>query len=266
MTLRDMTETNRAAWNQVAPIHRAHNFARLAENFRQPGFSCLDAIETELLLRLGLAGSDVVQLGCNNGRELLSMRNLGARRCVGFDIADAFVAEARELAAIAGQDVAFEQSSIFEIPADHDARFDLAVITIGVLNWLPDLAGFYRVVARLLRPGGTFFAYECHPVMWVFDPAPDGRSLAFTHPYFEGTPFIGNDSLDYYGNVQYEAKPRFEFQHTLGAILQGAIDAGLGIKHFREYPHDISSRFGNLPDQPFAPPLSYTLAAIREPG
>ena len=191
------------------------------------------------------------------------MRNLGARRCVGFDIADAFVAEARELAAIARQDVDFVRTSVFDIPADYDGCFDLVVITIGVLNWLPDLAGFYRVVNRLLRPGGRFFAYESHPVLWIYDPVPDGTSLALTHPYFETTPFLDTEGLDYYGNVQYVSRDKFSFQHTLGDILQGAIDGGFRITHVREYPHDISNRFSALTDKRFLPPMSLTLVVEK---
>lgn len=263
MSQNDFAEANRAAWNQVAPLHRRHNFARLSESFSRPGYSCLDPIETGLLRGLGIAGKDVAQLACNNGRELISMRNLGARRCVGFDISDAFVAEAQELAAIAKQDVAFVRTSVFDIPPEYDGSFDLVVITIGVLNWLPDLAAFYRVVDRLLRPGGRFFAYEMHPVLWIFDPAPDGTTLQFTHPYFETTPFLDNEGLDYYGNTEYVSRDKYSFQHTLGDILQGAIDAGLRIAHIREYPHDISNRFANLTDKRFLPPMSCTLIAEK---
>jgi SAM-dependent methyltransferase len=260
---REYAEVNREAWNEVAPIHRAHNFERLAASFRRPGFSCLDPIETAILREIGVVGADVAQLGCNNGRELLSMRNLGAARCVGFDIADAFIAEAKELAAIAGQNVAFVRTSHEDVPGEYDGAFDIVVITIGVLPWVADLAAFYRVVARLLRPGGRFFAYESHPVLWIFDPAADGRALAFTHPYFETTPFFDAEGLDYYGDTTYVSRTKVEFQHTLGDVLQGAIDAGLAIRRFREYPHDISNRFRNLADTRYLPPMCYTLVAEK---
>ena len=65
----------------------------LREEFRRPGFSCLDAVAGERLQALGLAGKSVAQLCCNNGREILSIESLGADPCVGFDQSAAFLAQ-----------------------------------------------------------------------------------------------------------------------------------------------------------------------------
>ena len=74
---RQFTSANRQAWEEVAPIHRGHNQARLIKAFSQPGFSCLDEVETAQLEALGVAGKDVAQVCCNNGRELLSVKKIG---------------------------------------------------------------------------------------------------------------------------------------------------------------------------------------------
>ena len=37
------------------------------------------------LMDIGVAGKRVIQLCCNDGRELLSVRHLGAAYCVGVD-------------------------------------------------------------------------------------------------------------------------------------------------------------------------------------
>ena len=96
---KDITSANREAWEEAAPLHRAQNMERQLAAFREPGYSCLDEIETARLRALPVAGKDVAQLCCNNGRELLSVKNLGAGRCVGFDGAEGFLGQARELAA-----------------------------------------------------------------------------------------------------------------------------------------------------------------------
>ncbi|HKA55002.1 MAG TPA: class I SAM-dependent methyltransferase, partial [Candidatus Binatia bacterium] len=140
------TAANRLAWNEAAPIHRRQRFARLLADFRRPGYGCLDAVETAKLREIGLAGKAVAQLCCNNGQELLSIKNLGAGRCVGFDISDDFIAQARELAAAGGIACEFVRTDVYDIPPDYHGAFDLVYITIGALCWMPDLAPFFHLV------------------------------------------------------------------------------------------------------------------------
>ena len=53
------TAANRLAWNEAAPIHKKLKFDQLLESFRQPGYSCLDPIETTKLQEIGLADKAV---------------------------------------------------------------------------------------------------------------------------------------------------------------------------------------------------------------
>jgi hypothetical protein len=70
MDITNYAEYNRAAWNEVAAIHQQHRPIDLASAVPAADFSCLDATETAIHQRLGLAGKRVAQLCCNNGREL----------------------------------------------------------------------------------------------------------------------------------------------------------------------------------------------------
>ena len=65
----------------------------------RPGYNRLDETLTARLRALGLEGKSVIQLCCNNGREILSVKNLGAARCVGVDQSAPFLEQAAELAA-----------------------------------------------------------------------------------------------------------------------------------------------------------------------
>ncbi len=57
MTRKEIAEANRKAWNAAAPVHAKSQFGRLLEGFRQPGHSCLDAVETQILTEaIGLKG------------------------------------------------------------------------------------------------------------------------------------------------------------------------------------------------------------------
>jgi SAM-dependent methyltransferase len=257
----DYAELNRAAWNEAAPRHRAHpSFEALRQGFSRPGYSCLDPVETEILQRLGVAGKHVAQLCCNNGRELLSVKNLGAARCVGFDISEAFLAHAAELAVAAQSDCSFVCCDVRDIPASHDATFDLVTVTIGALGWLPEVAPFFGVAARLLRRGGRLFVYEQHPLCDMFDfddPAP----LTIRHGYFRREPYVTTDGLDYLGNVPYASKPSYWFHHTMSDIIGGVLASGLVLELFREYPHDIAAAWADLERSATPPPLSYALIA-----
>lgn len=125
--------------------------------FAQPGYSCLDGKITEKLREWRVAGKDVGQLGSNNGRELISLENLGAARAVGFDISDAAVDEVRSLARHAGVETEFVRTDIYEIPKKYNNRFDLLYISIGILPWMPNLSGLFQVAARILRAGRYLF-------------------------------------------------------------------------------------------------------------
>jgi ubiquinone/menaquinone biosynthesis C-methylase UbiE len=251
-------QANRAAWNQAAPIHAEHNLEKLLHDFKIPGFTCLDDIKKGIPDEIGLAGKDVAQMCCNNGRELLSLRNMGAGRCVGFDLADAFIEQGRSLASSAGIDCEFVCSSVNEIPRGYDGGFDLVYITVGALGWMPDLNDLFAVVKRLLRPGGWLLIYEMHPMLDMFD-AEAEDSFPLRHSYFKSEPYAEEGGLDYYGNKEYHSLMSYWFHHKMSDIIQGCLNNRLQLVSFQEYDHDVSSVFKGMEKQAVRPPLSYTL-------
>ena len=67
-----------------------------------------------------------------------------------------------------------------------DGEFDVVYTSRGVLGWLPDIAGWARVVAHFLAPGGTFFITEAHPVIRRFeDEGVAPGELRLRYPYWE---------------------------------------------------------------------------------
>jgi ubiquinone/menaquinone biosynthesis C-methylase UbiE len=259
----DYIEANRQSWDEAAPIHAEQKLPELLASFAKPGFSCLDEIETAILEKIGVTGKAVAQLCCNNGREILSVKNMGAARAVGFDLSDAFLDHGRMMAAAGRIDCEFVAGSVYDIPVDYDSQFDLVTVTIGALGWLPDLDAFFVVVARLLKPGGSIFIYEMHPVLTLFEPGEEKNPLEIRYSYFTTEPFRSDDGLDYYGGTRYRAKPNYWFQHKLSDIIGGCLDHGLALEHFREYDFDISNVFAALGKQEKKPPMSYTLVARK---
>jgi SAM-dependent methyltransferase len=253
----DYTAANRAAWDASARFHEeGAEFAKLLDGFAKPGFSCLDAVLSERLEALAVAGKDAAQLCCNNGREILSVKNLGAGRSVGFDQSGAFLEQARRLAAAGKLDCDFVEGDVYKIPADYDGAFDMVLITIGVFGWMPDLGAFFDVIARLMRPGGALLVYEQHPIMNMFEPGAED-------PH-KPEPFEDTGAILYDGTTDVPGEPQYWFVHTLGDIMSAGLERGLAIEHVREYPHNISSaEFDVYNDQAAQLPVSYVLVARK---
>ena len=256
---KQFTMSNIVAWDEAASIHRPHTQADLIKSFSKPGFSVLDDVETKRLDALGVTGKDVAQICCSNGSELLSVKNMGAARCVGFDGAKEFVNQGRELAEACRLDVDFVCTDIYEISDKYAANFDIVTITIGVLGWMPDLNGFMAVVANLIRPGGALFIYEHHPILEMFEPGEANAPLVWELSYFANEPYVDTGGMDYYSDKKYDAKPATSFSHTLAEVIMSGIDNGLAVEHFEEFPHHISATWYNVEESGIGLPMCYTL-------
>lgn len=261
---REFTTANLAAWEEAAPIHGKMNQAQLIEAFREPGFSCLDEVETRRLEALGVVGKDVAQICCNNGRELLSVKNMGAARCVGFDGAQGFVDQGRELAQAGGLEVEFVCTDVYDIDEHFGLGFDLVTITIGVLSWMPDLERIFSVFANLIKPEGALFIYEQHPILEMIEPAGADAPIVWELPYFNKEPYVDTDGLDYYGGEKYQAKPATSFFHTMADVIMAGIDNGLAVEHFEEFPHHISNTWWNVENSGIGLPMCYTLVLRKD--
>lgn len=267
MDRQEISALNREAWNEAAPIHAESRFERLLEGVQTPGFNGIGARRTEAMLKHGIDGSAIAHLCCNNGRDLLSLRNLGAGRCVGFDLSDDFIEQGRRLAEAAKIDVELVRGDVYELSHEYDGQFDVAYITPGALRPLPDLDGFFGVVARLLKPGGWMYLHEMHPFVNMYSMEPSQRPRgprAIRHSYFERGPWTSNKGLDYYRSKAYRAKTAVRFNHKLSDIVQACVGSGLTIETLEEHPEDASGgTFKRLKRRGI--PLSMVLTA-RSPG
>ncbi len=260
----DVRAANQAGWNEAADYHRAHpQFAALLANFARPDFLCLDEVAIGRLKMLDVRNKSVAQLCCNNARELLSIKNLGAGRCVGFDFSQAFLDQGRDLAETAGQELELVQTEITAIPESFNGSFDLAVMTIGVLGWMPDLSAFFETVQRVLKPGGRLFLYEDHPILNMYPTGEQPMPPVPDESYFRSTPYREDEGLDYWSGKPYDAQPVYWTFHKMSDVIMGVVGNGFQIEDFEELPDDI----GNRPDfenQPQQLPLSYILIARKD--
>ncbi len=253
------TESNRRAWNEVTPMHQEAKQDRFFKAFKKSGYSTLDRLVTARLHGIGLSGKRVAQLCCNDGRESLSLKNLGAASVVGFDISDAAIGEAQRLSKSSGVACEFVRSDIYDIPDSYNGSFELIYISIGVFGWMPDINRFFGVVSRLMAPGTEVLIYEQHPIAEVFDMENRSDPLKITNHYFNDKPLADDTGMDYWGGKQYRGEISYWFFWTLSDIINGLLANGIQISYFKEYPHDISSCWEQIEKTGKNLPLSYIL-------
>tara|TARA_A100000171_G_scaffold11392_1_gene9301 strand:- start:464 stop:1264 length:801 start_codon:yes stop_codon:yes gene_type:complete len=233
----EFTSDNKAAWNASATYHQATlDIEACVTRLRDTQHGFFDSTFGVTLNTIGVQGKKAVQIGCNNGREALSLAKMGATSVLGIDQSDAFLTQAETLKNASGLECQFLCADIYHLPPQVDGDFDLGVITIGVLNWMPDLERFFQAVAGLLVSGGTLAIYETHPVLEMFDPAaPDPFTPQSS--YFDTAPHASEDPITYDGSSGENVPVSWWFSHTMGAIITAAIKAGLRVERLTEYPH-----------------------------
>lgn len=259
MDIKQYTEQNRLAWNEVTPRHIRSRRSDITERLARTDYIHLDEVVVKKLLELGIQGKNVAQICCNTGVETVSLKKLGAHSCVGFDISDEAINEAIRLSEAAGIDVSFVRTDIYDIPDSYCEAFDLVFISVGTLGWMPDLEAFFRKAISLLNDRGIVFIYEMHPIIDIFDE----NEAIISYSYFKDTPFVDNESLDYIGKSKYEFKIKYWFPHTMSGIIHSIIDQGVRLQYFQELPNDISTVAGHLESDDIKLPLSYLLVGEK---
>lgn len=231
-------ETNRATWNEKVQVHAESTMYDMAA-FKQ-GKNSLMPYE---LRALGdVKGKSLLHLQCHFGQDTLSWSRLGAQ-CTGVDISDEGIKLARQLNDELQLDARFVCCNVLDTSEFITETFDIVFTSYGVIGWLPDLKLWARMIAGRLKPGGTFYMAEFHPIVWMFD-------------YQKGKPEIK------YGYMQEEviyeeyqgtyAEPsstmisrEYGWNHGLGEVITALTEAGLRIEFLNEYDE---SPYNVLPD------------------
>jgi SAM-dependent methyltransferase len=236
----DRMAANRRLWDGRVELHQRSAYYDV-DGFRA-GASTLGAIELE---ELGdVSGRTLLHLMCHFGLDTLSLARMGAR-VTGVDFSEPALALATSLAAETGLEARFIRSNVYELTRVLHEQFDVVFTSHGVLAWLPDLAEWARVVARFLRPGGTFVLVDGHPYAACFEER-DGR-LELDHPLFRREPFELLTSGTYAGDERLpEALPNYQWVRPVSEIVSGLVDAGLRVERLRELPLDTWKRFPSM--------------------
>lgn len=233
MELDKYRTSNQKNWDSRVPIHVASESYGLDKYVLDPDhISGVVEFDRE---RMGdISGMKLVHLQCHIGTDTISLARLGAE-VTGTDFSEESLAAASKLSVDSGTPARFVLSELYETADVLDEDFDFVYTGVGAICWLPDIAGWAKVVSSLLRKGGKFYMREGHPVVWALDDAePDGK-LAFKYPYFEGDPTRIETEETYAGPGQISSPVTYDWNHGVGEVLTALIDAGLRIDRVDEY-------------------------------
>ena len=228
-------EGNRELWDAWTKIHVGSKFYNVASflNGERPN----RLVDFEMEEVGSVAGKTLLHLQCHFGLDTLSWARLGAT-VTGVDFSGEAVNAARQLADETGIAATFIQSDIYRLPEVLDEQFDIVYTSGGVLGWLPDIAGWGRVAARFVKPGGFLYVTEVHPVTQVFaDEGVEPGELRLHYPYWSHRDPIRNEVKGSYADPNAPTEGLFEssWDHSLGEIVTSLADAGLRLEFLHEF-------------------------------
>jgi SAM-dependent methyltransferase len=274
----DFIAVNRAWWDERAPLHAGPGSAYDLDAFRSDPHR-LHAIE---LAEVGdVAGKTLLHLQCHIGTDTLSWAGRGAT-VTGVDFSPPALAVARGLADDLGlaDRARFVESDVYGLPDVLDGAFDVAFASWGAIEWLPDVARWFRVAAHFTAPGGIVYLADGHPTAWMFNEPATPGDLRLTYPYFTTeapVAWVGPDETGSYAvpDAPTAHNDTREWSHPLGSIVQAAIDAGLLVELLHEHaavPWAMfpflergDDRMWHLPAGMPSFPLAFSIRA-RKPG
>ena len=271
--MQDYFEQNRRNWNDRAAIHfkdeaggyRVQAFLRGEDNLHDIEHHEIGAV----------AGKRIAHLQCHFGIDTLCLARRGAS-CVGLDFSPVAIAAARDLQKQTGLDAAFVEGNVYDARELIEGDFDLVYVTWGAIGWLPDVACWAKVVASLLRPGGTLYLLEGHPSLMTLDEKDPCLRPGFDWRTPIDKPLTLSEETTYTGDTTKIAHPvTHEWIHPLSAVINAVIGAGLTLDWLHEHeeiswqfapvmvPKEGKRRMWVLPEGFPRLPLSYSIRAAK---
>ena len=224
---------NRLNWNGRAAIHIKDGAGGYRVQAFLDGADNLHDIEHA---EIGdVAGLRIAHLQCHFGIDTLCLARRGAS-CVGLDFSPVAITAARELQAKTGLDASFVEGNVYDARDLIEGDFDMVYVTWGAINWLPDIAGWAKVVASLLKPGGRLYLLEGHPFIMLLDETTPEMRPAYDWRTPQDKPVTMDTATTYTGDTDIIAHPTtHEWIHPVSDILNGLIAAGLRVEALNEH-------------------------------
>ena len=236
----EFREANRVHWDEATDVHVASEFYDV-QAFKD-GRERLHRIEVE---ELGdVSGKSLLHLQCHFGLDTLSWARRGAT-VTGVDFSERAIEQARGLSKETGVPGEFHVSDIYELPSNLRGEFDIVFTSYGAIYWLPDLKRWGEIAASYVRPGGTFYIAEFHPVGFMYDTVDANvKDYVLKYPYFYSAKPIVDDSEDYADpTAVMKNTVTYSWAHSMSDIINAINGAGLQIEFFHEFPLSAMRQF-----------------------
>ncbi len=254
--------SNKKLWNELAPVHfKSYD----VDGFRT-GKTALDKIQLQDLGDVN--GKTFLHLQCHFGHDTLSWEREGAI-VTGIDFSDKSIELAEQLRDELKMKTRFICCNVYDLKEHLNEQFDIVYTSQGVLCWLKDIDAWGKLVFHFLKPGGRFYIMESHPTSHIFDDEQLGMNVKYSY-FHRAEPTVWDDEWPDYSDENYITKnPSFEWQWSLGDIVNALINAGLKVEFLNEYdklfykgfPEMIKDNDGwwVLPEYRDKIPLTFTL-------
>jgi SAM-dependent methyltransferase len=196
-------------------------------------------------------GKRLLHLQCNVGVDSISWARRGAR-VTAVDYSKEALSFGRALAGELRERVEFVESDVYSLPRvlKRAGRYDLVFTSYGILFWLPDLRRWARVAAHFMKPGGTFYIVEHHPIATSFGDRWLGDGRSPVHSYFQGriplTTMLKGDVVRTRRRVRDRGVMHYGWIHPIGEVVSSLIEAGLRIEYAHEFPFSDFPQFANM--------------------
>jgi len=256
---------NKQLWNKRVAAHVNSKFYDLA-SFKE-GKTSLNEIELKALGNV--KGKSLLHLQCHFGMDTISWAREGAM-ITGIDFSEEAIITATTLAEELNVKANFICSDVYNLPNNLHQQFDIVFTSYGVIGWLPDLNKWASVINHFLKPGGTFFIAEFHPVLWMMDD--DFTFLKYS--YFNDE-VIETTAQGTYGDRDADISlPEYGWNHSLDEVISSLLKHNLEITDFKEYPFSQYNCFNKTvkgPDGMYRIngfenklPMMYSIKAIKK--
>ena len=153
----------------------------------------------------------------------------------GVDISDVAIDFARKMSDETVIPAEFVRADIFDWFDDNESLYDVVYTGYGAINWISDIYRWAQGIANTLKPGGKFSMIEFHPLGLMLE-----LDWTLKYNYMGGQHYSLGGVGDYVGN-DYEGSFKnphasHEFAWGTGDVISALLEAGLTLKHLREYP------------------------------
>ncbi|WP_154223495.1 class I SAM-dependent methyltransferase [Marinicella rhabdoformis] len=254
----DYLKLNKKAWDAKTKIHVKSSFYDVPAF--KAGNNTLNDIEMKALG--DVSGKSLLHLQCHFGLDSLSWARLGAK-VTGVDLSSVAIKQAQDLSEQCDLHATFICDDVINY-LQKRRQFDVVFTSYGTICWLSDIKAWAQGVARQLKPGGTFFMAEFHPVYDLLD----GYSY-----FHQLEPDVETETV-YTENKSEEKQAIAVWSHPLGEVISALLCAGLSIQAFEEFDYSPYDCFDNMEERQAGQfhlqhkgndiPLVYALKAVKE--